>query len=310
MKSAFAALALCVASSAAEPMPVREGNPLFAGADPHCELIDGTWWVYPTGGGTRLFAISSKDLRAWQRHGPILDLGDIAWVKADGRRSAQAWAPCIARRNNKYYLYFSVGPQSAEFPAHIGVARGDSPAGPFKDSGKPLLTGGNGFEAIDPMVFHDPASNRWLLYAGGSAGARLRVFELKPNMAQLGDEVPVDTPPQFTEGAFMHLREGIYHLTYSHGGWQRANYSVHHATAKSPTGPWHYRGPILTSDSTRKGPGHHSIVRNPVSGAWLIIYHRWENVTGDGPYSGSRQVAVDLLRHLPDGTIAPVRMSE
>ena len=310
MKSAIAAFALCVASSAAEPMPVREGNPLFPGADPHCELIGGSYWIYPTGGGSRLSAYSSKDLKTWQRHGPILDFRDIRWIKADGRRSAQAWAPCIAENKGRYFLYYSVGPQSAEFPAHIGVARGKSPAGPFKDSGKPILTGGNGFEAIDPMVFHDPASNRWLLYAGGSAGAKLRVFELKSNMAELGKELEVATPPKFTEGVFMHFREGLYHLTYSHGGWQTSGYSVHHATAKSPTGPWTYRGPILTSDSTRKGPGHHSIVRNPATGTWLIFYHRWENVAGDGPYHGSRQVAVDILKHLPDGGIAPVRMSE
>lgn len=310
MKIVSAVLSLAATLGAAEPLPVRSGNPLFPGADPHCELIDGTYWVYPTTGGSRQFAMSSKDLKSWQRRGPVLDLKDIPWVKADGRPTAAVWAPCIARRNGRYFLYFSVGPQSPGFPAHIGVARGDSPAGPFKDSGKPLLTGGNGFEAIDPMVFHDPASKRWLLYAGGSAGAKLRVFELKANLATLGKELPVATPPQFTEGVFMHLHGGVYHLTYSHGSWCHADYSVHHATSASPTGPWTYRGPILTSDASRKGPGHHSIVRNPATGAYLIFYHRWENVAGGGPYSGSRKVAVDLLKHLPGGAIAPVRMSE
>jgi hypothetical protein len=38
-------------------------------------------------------------------------------------------------------------------------------------SGKPLVTGGNGFEAIDPMVFVDPKTKTPYLYAGGSAGA-------------------------------------------------------------------------------------------------------------------------------------------
>lgn len=137
-----------------------------------------------------------------ETHGPILDLRNIPWVRADGRKEAYAWAPCIKKLKRRYFFYLSVGPQSPGFPAHIGVVVGNSPAGPFKDSGAPLLTGGK-----------------------------------------------------------------------------------HH-----------------------KGPGHHSVARHPKSGDWLIIYHRWENALGEGPYRGSRQTAVDRLIHLPDGTIEAVRM--
>lgn len=286
-------------------------NPLMRGADPHAAWFDGRCWVFATGlrgGASRFHAAVSKDLRHWETHGPILDLGDIPWVRADGRKEAHAWAPCIATRNGNYFFYFSVGPQRPGFPAYIGVAVGKSPSGPFKDSGAPLLTGGNGFEAIDPMVFHDASSGRYLLYAGGSAGAKLRVFELGDDMISLAREIPVDTPPKFTEGAFMHQHGGLYHLTYSHGRWRFHDYSVHHATAASPTGPWTYRGPILTGDSRHKGPGHHSVTRHPESGDWLIFYHRWENADGEGPYRGSRQIAVDRLIHLPDGSIETVRM--
>ena len=104
MKAVLAALSLCAVSSAAEPLPVRDSNPLFPGADPHCALIDGTYWLYPTTGDTRLYAMSSKDLKSWNRHGPLLDLRDIPWVKADARPVAQAWAPCIAERNDKISL--------------------------------------------------------------------------------------------------------------------------------------------------------------------------------------------------------------
>ncbi len=173
-----------------------------------------------------------------------------------------------------------------------------------------LLSGGKGFEAIDPMVFEDPASHRFYMYAGGSAGAKLRVFEMGENMITLGREIPVEDPPNFTEGAFMHFQGGLYHLTYSHGGWKDATYSVHHATSKSPTGPWQYRGVILKSNERHKGPGHHSIIQFPADGPWWIVYHRWNNRKGDGPYDGAREIAIDKLDHKPDGSIEPVVMTD
>ena len=291
----------------------RPRNPLFDGADPHAVLDGGTCWIHATGlgpGATAFHAASSRDFVNWERHGPVLDLNDVPWTSADGRKEIRAWAPCTAQRSGRWFFYYSVGPQRPGFPAHIGVASGDSPAGPFKDSGKPLLTGGNGFEAIDPMVFRDPADGRWLLYAGGSAGAKLRVFELAGDMISFSREVPVETPPHFTEGAFMHHHAGVYHLTYSHGRWRHDDYSVHHCTAPRATGPWTYRGRILASNATHKGPGHHSIIELPGGDGWRIVYHRWNHVTGKGPYPGVRRIAIDPLVHLPDGSIAPVVMSD
>jgi GH43 family beta-xylosidase len=286
-------------------------NPVMPGADPHAIVVDDTIWIYPTwsgGNGERFFAFSSKNLTNWQRHGPILDFKDVVWIKDDGQDRHHAWAPCVLSKDGKYYFYYSAGPQHPT-PSRIGVAVGDTPAGPFRDSGKPLLTGGNGFEAIDPMVFMDPQSGKSYFYAGGSAGAKLRVFELNADLVSFVREIPVETPPQFTEGAFMHFRDGRYYLSYSHGGWQNSSYSVHYATAESPTGPWTYRGTILTSDSTRKGPGHHSFIRSPLTGEWQIVYHRWENKTNDGPYRGLRQVCIDRLQYDQNGLIQPIVMT-
>jgi beta-xylosidase len=286
-------------------------NPIMPGADPHAMVADKTVWIYPTWSASRsprFYAFSSTDLKSWQRHGPVLEFENIAWIKADGQERHSAWAPGVLEKNGKYYFYFSVGPQGRT-PSRIGVAVGSVPAGPFQDSGRPLRTGGNGFEAIDPMVFTDPSSAKSYFYAGGSAGAKLRVFELNPDMISFAREIPVETPPQFTEGVFMHYREGKYYLSYSHGGWQSATYSVHYATAKTPTGPWEYQGAILTSDAIRKGPGHHSFFRSPLTGEWLIAYHRWENQNGNGPYRGSRQICIDRMEYDRDGLIRPIVMT-
>lgn len=312
MKTAVACT-LCLACAAAElqnPAPPF-ANPIMPGADPHALSIKGAVWIYPTWGGgrgDRFFAFSSTDLKTWERHGPVLDFKDVSWIQDDGQERHMAWAPGVLQKDGKFYFYYSVGPQNPT-PSRIGVAIGDAPAGPFRDSGKPLLTGGNGFEAIDPMAFTDPKSGISYLYAGGSAGATLRVFELGTNLVHLAKEIRVETPPHFTEGAFMHVREGRYYLSYSHGGYQHASYSVHYATSESPTGPWVYRGAILSSDTTRKGPGHHSFLNNPATGEEWIAYHRWENQSGDGPYRGSRQVCIDRVEYGPDGLIRPVAMT-
>lgn len=309
----FAALALALAA------PAAARNPEFQGADPHAMFINGELWVFPTGGpggswtADRFGAFSSRDFIVWKPRGVLLRRDEIAWIKDDGAPEHFLWAPGVATANGKWYLYYSVGPQIPT-PSRIGVAVADRPEGPYRDSGRPLVTGelvrnGRGFEAIDPMVFVDPRTGKALLYAGGSAGATLRVWELNPDMTSIAREVSVQTPPQFTEGAFMHERAGTYYLSYSHGRWNGPDYSVHYATAQSPTGPWRYRGAILASDSRHQGPGHHSFVRTP-AGEWLIVYHRWEQRAGAAPLRGERQVAIDRVRYAADGAIRPITMTD
>src|SRR3546814_11154748 len=118
--------------------------------------------------------------------------------------------------NGRYYFYYSIGPQHPT-PSRLGVATCEAPAGPCIDSGQPLLTGGGGFEAIDPMVFADAKSGKTYIYAGGSAGSTLRVFVLTPDPLTIDHEVQVAQPPHFTEGAFMHERDGIYYRSSRHG---------------------------------------------------------------------------------------------
>jgi len=313
-------LIAAIASFAAAPPPsppAAQRNPLFAGADPDMIAACGRWWVYPTDPGdppsvapaSRFTAWSSPDLQHWTRSAPLLRIADIPWIAADGAPDHGLWAPSLTAANGRYYLYYAVGPQNPT-PSRLGVAIGDRPDGPFVDSGHPLLTGGDGFEAIDPMVFVDPKSGTPYLYAGGSAGAMLRIFELKSDMTEIAREIPVETPPNFTEGAFVHDRGGIYYLSYSHGRWNGPDYSVHYATSSTPVGPWTYRGAVLVADATHQGPGHHGFAENPATHQWYIAYHRWERRPGPGPYQGDREVAIDAVRYASDGRILPIVMTD
>lgn len=295
------------------------GNPQFQGADPAAVMIGDELWVYPTGGpggsweADRFGAFSTRDGKTWVPRGELIRRDQIAWIGADGAKEHFLWAPGIATRDGKWYLYYSVGPQNPT-PSRIGVAVADNPAGPYRDSGRPLIPGSPGkghvgFEAIDPMAFVDPDTGKAWLYAGGSAGSHLRVWELNSDMVSVKREVKVKNPPKFTEGAFMHKRGQTYYLSYSHGRWNGPDYSVHYATASSPTGPWRYRGAILTADARHVGPGHHSFVVTP-SGETLMVYHRWDQPGGTFPLRGERQVAIDRVVYNKDGTIQPIRMTD
>jgi beta-xylosidase len=291
------------------PFPLA-ANPVMDGADPHAQVVGKDFWLYPTEAHSRkpvFAAYRSADLRTWKRTGTILDLEQVPWVKADGAPWHGAWAPAIAEKKGKFYFYYSVGPQNPT-PSRIGVATGTSPAGPFTDSGKPLLTGGDGFEAIDPMVFVE-GDKAWF-YAGGSAGSKLRVFEMADDMVNFKREVKIEQPPHFTEGAFMHRRGKIYYLSYSHGRWNDSSYCVHYATSSSPDGPWDYRGKILESDATHQGPGHHSFVEDPKTKEWFIVYHLWESGKKEGPFRGGRKIAVEKIEYDAEGGIRPVKMTD
>lgn len=310
MVGAFAALTLAgCAATGAKTGERGGGNPLFAGADPDTLVVGDTVWLYPTGGWSgRAFGVwSSRDLQRWDKHGPILSLDDVTWIEADGAPEHFAWAPGVAQANGRYYLYYSVGPQNPT-PSRIGVAVADRPDGPFVDNGRPLLTGGNGFEAIDAMIFADPKDGKRYLLAGGSAGATLRAFELNPDMISFAREMTIPQPPNFTEGAFMHERGGTYYLSYSHGRWNRDDYSIHYATGPGVTGPWTYRGVLLKSAGIYRGPGHHSFFTDPATGQFHIAYHRWEN-PGTEPFRGPRRVAIEPVRYRPDGSIEPIEMT-
>jgi hypothetical protein len=152
--------ALSVGQFLMMPKPTISRNPLFDAGDPFIMVVDQTAWIYPTAGYYRHFyAYSSTNLVNWQTYGPILNFDTIGWIPA----GKCAWAPCMIRKNGRYYFYYSVGPK----PSYIGVASGLSPTGPFTDKGSALLADNNAsdFEAIDPMVFTDPATGVSYLYA-------------------------------------------------------------------------------------------------------------------------------------------------
>src|SRR3546814_7441325 len=94
--------------------------------------------------------VCSSDLQHWQKGAELIALDQIGWIGDDGAARHALWAPDMVAANGRHYLYFSVGPQNPT-TSRIGVATCAGLEGPCTDSGKPLITGGKGFEAIDQI---------------------------------------------------------------------------------------------------------------------------------------------------------------
>lgn len=305
------------------PAIAEERNPVLTGfyADPDVLYSEktGKYYIYPTSdgfqgwGGYYFKTFSSSDLKEWKDEGVILNLkSDVEWADGNG------WAPSIIEKRvgkgkYKYYYYFSGGLRGGE--KKIGVATADDPAGPFYDSGKPLIDyrpeGVNRGQQIDPDVFFDPKSKRYYLYWGNGylAGA-----ELNKDMISIKEKtLKVMTPDRtFREGVTVFYRKGLYYFLWSEDDTGSPNYKVRYATAQSPLGPLTIpeNNIVIMRDDANGiyGTGHNSILQIPDSDRWYIVYHRISRPDGiNKPYPGIyREVCMDEMEFNEDGSIKRV----
>ncbi len=291
----------------------RAGNPIFPGwyADPEGMILDGRYWIFPTYSAKYkeqvfLDAFSSPDLVNWTKHERVIDTTAVAWL------DSAMWAPAVVEKDGKYYIFFAGNDiQRNGAVGGIGVAVADRPEGPYKDLiGKPLIdTIVNRAQPIDQYVFRDK-DGTWLMYYGG--WGHCMVVKLKDDFTGI---LPFDdgtlyreiTPKNYTEGPFMFIRDGKYYFMWSEGGWGSPDYSVAYAISDSPFGPFVREGKILQQDpEVATSAGHHSIIHEPESGKYYIVYHR-RPLTEKG--RDSRATCIDEMFFDKDGKILPVKMT-
>jgi len=254
---------------------------------------DGYYYAYATqtkrAGQILNFQVArSPDLATWEHLGEALPTKP-SWAAT----SQRFWAPDVSRHpDGRYLMYYSAQPNDPQAGHCLGVAVADSPAGPFIDSGQPLLAGGAGFENIDPMRFVDPADGRQWLFWGSGFGP-LRVRELAADglgfAAGSAAQVVVETRPagdpapygHLIEGSWVHYRQGWYYLFYSGDNCcgPDARYAVLVARARHATGPYQTLsqaagtdGTILTENARWQAPGHNSLITDDHGHDWLL-YH-------------------------------------
>lgn len=286
------------------------GNPVLKGyyADPDIACFENKFYIYPTTDGGKEWdassfkVFSSEDMIDWEEEGILLDLADVPW--SEGKR---AWAPAIGRKNGVYYYYYSGN-------GNIGVAFSDSPVGPFKDKGSPLVAKGKFHgQMIDPDVFIDDDGQAYLYWGN----TRMYAAKLSEDMLELEGEVMDITPQHFCEASCIIKRKGIYYFTWSDHDTRSPEYNVHYGTGTSPMQKPEGDTVILsrynTDDKRIKCTGHHSILNVPDTDEWYICYHRFNierfgDVEDFSTEAGNhREVCIDKLEFDEDGNILPVK---
>ena len=310
------------------------GNPILPEFHADPEVLysrqTGKFYIYSTTdgasgwGGYYFTVFSSKDLTNWHHEGIMLDLAtsQVPWA------TGNAWAPCIIERETpagwRYYFYYS-GHDAKRNRKSIGVAVAESPTGPFRDKGEPIITDedrpreARGGQAIDVDVFQDPVSGKYYLYWGNGfmAGA-----ELNDDMLSVKKETIMHLTPQggslqdyaYREAPYVFYRQGKYYCLWSVDDTGSPNYHVAYGTSDSPLGPVTVaKDPVvLIQDPSQEiyGPAHNSVLQIPGRDEWYIVYHRINKdyllPKPNGP-GFHRQVCIDRMEFNPDGTIRRVR---
>ena len=254
-------------------------------------------------------------------HGVVLDVKDIPW---SGR---QLWAPDVAHRDGKYYLYFPLKDQNDIF--RIGVAISDRPEGPFVPESDPIKAS----HSIDPAVLEDTDGN-YYMYWGGIWGGQLQRYRnnkaiecghepaddepalcakvalLSDNMLEYAEEPkdavildengePLkagDHDRRYFEGPWMHKYKGKYYLSYSTGNTHNLCYAI----GDNPYGPFTYQGVILTP--VLGWTTHHSICE--FKGKWYLFHH--DSVPSGGK-TWLRSMKVVELEYNEDGSIKTIQ---
>lgn len=280
------------------------GNPVFPGwyADPELHVFEERYWIFPTYSApyeeqTFFEAFSSSDLTEWKKEGRILDFKDVPWST-----NRAAWAPSVAERSGKYFIYFSAGDG-----AGLGVAVSDRPGGPFTDAlGHPLVKEyHHGAQPIDAHAFVDDDGQAYLYWGGWKHAV---MAKLGSDMISLEGPIIEITPENYVEGPFMLKHQGRYLFMWSEGGWTDSSYADAYSISDSPFGPFKREGRILETDLlVGKGAGHHSVLKLPGSNQHVICYHRRPLEETSAHH---RVTCRELMHFDEEGKILPIKITK
>lgn len=297
-------------------MALTYTNPVYDGyfADPFVLRTSDGYVAIGTGrvvDGRVFEVLTSPDLVSWTSAGGALE--------APGDLGTDFWAPEVAVRDGRYYLYYSVG--NGDLDHHLRVAVATAPTGPYLDQGVDLSPDER--FAIDPSPFRAP-DGQWYLYfahdvlEGERVGTMLAVAPLADDMRSLAGPVVEVLQPSADwqifergrlkygatydwhtlEGPFVVFRDGRYWCFYSAGSWLEPTYAVGWAVSDHPLGPWtspEDLEPLLrTVPGKVVGPGHNSVVTTP-GGADVMVYHSWDTELT------ARRMCLDRIIWTPDG---------
>jgi len=256
-------------------------------------------YIAATTGG--LFSLhTSPDLVTWKSQGSIFTPStQPKWANGG------FWAPEIQYvHSQKKYVAVFAAMNKADGHEKVGLATAKSVFGPWTDHGTPLFEQPGVLEIIDPSLFKDPKTGKYVLYwkTRGGGGTTIWARQMNGRVTNFAKgskthKLFANTLPWegFTvEGPNVLYRKGHYYVFYSGNTCclgLDSKYRVGVARSKSPFGPFTKRKQaILKESSVFVGPGHGTALRLAHnSKRTVFVYHAYvrgalANKYGDGRY--------------------------
>lgn len=268
-------------------------NPVIPGDNPDSSLIRVAKQYWATATATSwppIFPLfRSTDLANWKPAGYVFKERP-SWAKR------KFWAPEISEYKHRFYVYYAAecdttkpecaADKHSPNPLCIGVATALSPAGPYTDSGHPLICQRLG--SIDPMAFAD-GNKRYLIWKEDDNSSpckpptRIWAQQLSPDgmsvegpRTELLENDPQSWEHDVVEGPFLLKRKDDYYLFYSGAACcgVGCNYGLGVARAHNLLGPYEKdpANPLIPENAQWACPGHGSIVLTP-AGHMYLLHH-------------------------------------
>ncbi len=245
---------------------------------------------------------STKDLIHWNYEGVVMNMKNVSWGDAKS-----AWASQVVKHNNKYYLYFCSWDKTSSGKQSIGVAVSDSPTGPFRDIGHPVVKGTltsdetSAWDDIDPTVWveKDQSGTEHRYLAWGNS--RYYICELNDDMTSVkdlnsdgkitfaGEGTNGDVfyrgkgLSRYTEAPWLYRRQnadgtyyGNYYLIYAYNWREQMAYSTCTDLLK---GDWTF-GDVIFECNATSNTNHSGLF--DFKGKTYMIYHNGALPEGNG----------------------------
>lgn len=265
-------------------------NPIVKGkgyGDPHIKIFNDTVYIYvshdidPYAGTFVMqdwYVLTSTDMVNWK---------DKCVLKAENTyvgKNDNCWALDVAKRNDKYYLYFS------EWSKQTGVAICNTPNGVFIDAlNGPLLPDTlTPTREYDPAIFidNDKDQSPYIVFGGpkwayGDSADDYYIAKLNDDMISLAEKPrKIHVNNEADDKPYLHKHNGLYYLSWA----------SHYAISPNVYGPYEYKGNIKASLD---------------HGSFAQWNNQWFNAfTIFDPSPFHRATGLTYIHYKKDGTIA------
>ncbi len=200
-----------------------------------------TYWIFYTGGGVR--TIYSTDLIRWNSGPSLFSEEDYPeWINDYVPEfGGYFWAPECYYMNGRFYLYYSCSTFGSRISC-IGLATNasldpNSPEFEWVDEGLVIQSDYTvNYNAIDPAIFRDTASNLWMTFGSWNGG--IRIMQLDGSTGKCFDTMRYSVATATdAEAPYVVYRNGYYYLFFNRGNCCQGTDSTYYVQVGRSTSP-------------------------------------------------------------------------